>query len=183
MRALLAPLVLSALSLAACARQDVKAPADYPLAGSLSGNWGASPRLRLALVGTGIPVAVSTNSAIAQNVVSTGTNTWSFGFDLPSPPLPNVAGVYQVVAFDDANNDASLTLGEPVARNRQWLVYSPLGGSFAAVDIPEFLPGQGAELLPAMTVARGWNLLDRSQPMGAANPRAVTKVSGYDISR
>ncbi|PNY82006.1 hypothetical protein [Deinococcus koreensis] len=183
MRRLLLPLILSALSLAACARQDVKEPADYPLSGTISGTWGSAPRLRLALVGTGVPVAVSTNSAIPQNVVSAGAGSWTFGFDLPSPPLPNVAGVYQVVAFDDANNDANLNLGEPFARNRQWLVYSPLGGSFAAITIPEFMPGESSDLLPAMTVSAGWNLLDRGQPLGAANPRPVTKVTGYTISR
>jgi hypothetical protein len=174
--------VLPALLLGACAQPSVKAPAEYPLSGVLGGGWGTSPHLRLALVGSGFPVAVSTNSAVGQNVVDRGDGTWAFGFDLPSPPLPNVAGVYQVVAFDDANNDARLSLGEPFARNRQWLVYSPVRATLPALSIPDFLPGVN-EGLPELTVSAGWNVYDRAQPLGADNPRGVQTVTGYDISR
>ncbi|WP_309572921.1 hypothetical protein [Deinococcus sp.] len=182
MRLIRLPAVLPALILAACGQPAVKAPADYRLSGALAGDWGASPHLRLALVGTGVPVAVSTNSAIAQNVVEKGDGTWAFGFDLPSPPLPNVAGVYQVVAFDDTNNDARLSLGETFARNRQWLVYSPVSGTVPAVSIPDFLPGE-SEGLPELTVSAGWNVYDRSQALSATNPHAASKITGYDISR
>lgn len=181
MRSLLPAALLLPLILAACGQAEVKAPADYALSGTLAGDWGASPRLRLALVGTGVPVAVTNNSGIAQNVVGAGANTWQYGFDLPN--IPGVAGVYQVVAFDDANNDARLTLGETVARNRLWLVFSPSDGTFGPLELPDTWPGGGAEVLPEMTVSRGWNLFDRSQPAGGANPRPVTKVTGYDISR
>ncbi|MBB5376167.1 hypothetical protein HNQ07_001624 [Deinococcus metalli] len=174
-------LLLPGLLLAACSQPAVKAPDDYRLSGTLGGDWGSSPHLRLALVGTGFPVAVSMNSAIAQNVVADG-GTWAFGFDLPSPPLPNVAGVYQVVAFDDSNNDARLSVGEPFARNRQWLVYSPVSGTMPAVTIPDFLPGEN-EGLPALTVSAGWNVYDRAQALSATNPRGVSKITGYDISR
>lgn len=180
MRALL-PTLFMTLTLAACGKTEVKAPVDYPLSGTLSGAWGSSPRLRLALVGSGIPNPVTTNSAIGQNVVPLGAGSYSFGFELPTPPLPNIAGVYQVVAFDDANNDAQLNLGEPFARNRQWLVYSPVGGTVGPVNLPDFLGG--AEALPEMTVGRGWNLLDRAQPLSPTNPRPVTRLTGYDISR
>lgn len=181
MRPLLPALLLLPLALAACGKQQVKPPADYALSGQLGGNWGASPRLRLALVGTGVPVAVTNNGAVAQNVVSTGVNTWNYGFDLPG--IPNVAGVYQVVAFDDANNDAHLSLGETVARNRLWLIFSPAGGTFGPLDLPDTWPGGGAEVLPAMTVSRGWNVYDRSQALGDGNPRAFTKITDYNISR
>ncbi|CAM3506475.1 hypothetical protein [Deinococcus frigens] len=181
MRKLLPGFLLFPLTLAACGQQGVKAPADYPLSGSLGGDWGSSPKLRLALVGTGVPVAVTNDSAVAQNVVSTGVNTWQYGFDLPN--IPGVAGVYQVVAYDDANNDARLSLGETVARNRLWLVFSPAGGTFGPFELPDNWPGGGAELLPEMKVTRGWNLYDRSQTLGDGNPRPVTKITGYDISR
>ncbi|THF87693.1 hypothetical protein E7T09_00125 [Deinococcus sp. KSM4-11] len=178
----LSALVLPALILAACGQTSVKAPADYRLSGTLAGDWGAAPHLRLALVGTGFPVAVSTNSSIAQNVVANSDGTWAFGFDLPSPPLPNLAGVYQVVAFNDANNDARLTLGETFARNREWLVYSPVSGTIPAVSIPDFLPGE-SEGLPELKVSAGWNLYDRTQALTATNPHGVQTVTGYDISR
>ena len=180
MRSLLPAALLLSLTLAACGQQEVKAPADYALSGTIGGDWGTAPRLRLALVGTGVPVAVTNNSGIAQNVVSAGATSWQYGFDLPG--IPGLAGVYQVVAFDDANNDAKFTLGETVARNRLWLVFSPAGGTFGPLDLPESWPG-GGELLPEMTVSRGWNLYDRSQALGDGNPRAVTKITGYDISR
>ena len=181
MRPVLSAALLLPLALAACGRAEVKAPAEYPLSGQIAGDWGAAPKLRLALVGTGVPVAVTNDSAIGQNVVAAGANTWQYGFDLPG--LPNVAGVYQVVVFDDANNDARLNLGEPVARNRLWLVFSPLGGTFGPVNVPDSWPGGGAEVLPEMTVSRGWNLYDRGRALGEANPRAVTRITGYDLSR
>lgn len=181
MRSLLLAALLLPLTLAACGQQGVKVPADYALSGSLGGDWGTSPKLRLALVGSGVPVAVTNDSTIAQNVVSTAANSWQYGFDLPN--IPGVAGVYQVVAYDDANNDARLSLGETVARNRQWLVFSPAGGTFGPFELPDNWPGGGTELLPQMTVSRGWNLYDRSQALGDANPRAVGKITGYDISR
>lgn len=180
MRTRLTAALLLPLTLAACGQQTVKAPADYALSGTIGGDWGASPRLRLALVGTGVPVAVTSDSGVAQNVVGTGTNTWQYGFDLPG--LPGVAGVYQVVAFDDANNDARLTLGETVARNRLWLIFSPAGGTFGPLDLPASWPG-GGELLPQMTVSRGWNVYDRSAALGDGNPRAASKITDYDISR
>lgn len=180
MRSLLPAALLLPLILAACGQQEVKAPADYALSGTIGGDWGASPRLRLALVGTGVPVAVTNDSGIAQNVVSSGVNTWQYGFDLPG--IPGVAGVYQVVAFDDANNDARLTLGETVARNRLWLIFSPAAGTFGPLDLPESWPG-GGELLPQMTVSRGWNVYDRSVALGDGNPRSVGKITNYDISR
>jgi len=34
-----------------------------------------------------------------------------------------------------------------------------------------------------MTVAQGWNLYDRAQPLGAGNPRPGHPVTGYDLSR
>lgn len=175
-------LMLPALLLAACGQTSVKAPSDYRLSGTLAGEWGTSPRPRLALVGTGVPVAVSTNSTVAQNVVDNGNDTWLYGFDLPNTPLPNVAGVYQVVAFNDTNNDARLNIGETVARNRQWLIYSPVSTTTQPITIPDFLPGEN-EGLPALTVSAGWNLYDRSQGPSATNPRGVQTITGYDISR
>ena len=175
---LLIPLTLT---LAACGSRDVQAPDTYDLSGTIGGDWGENPRLRLALVGTGLPGAVTNDSNQGQNIVSRGANTWEFGFDLPG--IPAVAGVYQVVAFNDANNDAAFNVGERFARNRQWLIYSALSGNFPAVKVPEFLPGGGEELLPAMQVEQGWNLYDRNFPLGDANPRPAGKVTGYDLSR
>ena len=173
--------LLLPLTLAACGRDEVKAPADYALSGTISGDWGASPRLRLALIGGGVPIAATNRSDIAQHAVSTGVNTWQYGFDLPG--VPNVVGVYQVVAYDDANNDATFNLGEPVARNRLWLVFSPKSGTYGPFNVPQDWPGGGTELLPEMTVSQGWNVYDRSQALGKGNPRAASKITGYDISR
>ena len=177
-----APLFLLPLLLAACGSPEVKAPDAYDVSGTISGDWGASPRLRLALVGTGLPGAVTNDSRRGQNIVNTGTGSWQFGFDLPN--VPAGAGVYQVVVFDDANNDATFNpLTEKFARNRQWLIYSALSGVLPAVQVPAFLPGGGEELLPEMHVERGWNLYNRNLPLSGSNPSPAAKVSGYDLSR
>ncbi|GBF07656.1 hypothetical protein DAERI_160034 [Deinococcus aerius] len=176
--ALLLPLTLI---LAACGSRGVQAPDTYDLSGTIGGDWGQNPRLRLALVGTGLPGVVTNDSARGQNIVSTGVNTWQFGFDLPG--IPAVAGVYQVVVFDDANNDATFNVGERFARNKQWLIYSALGGNIGPVNVPAFLPGGGEELLPAMHVEQGWNLYNRNFPLSDTNPSPAGKVTGYDLSR
>ncbi|MBZ9712280.1 hypothetical protein [Deinococcus multiflagellatus] len=172
-------LPLSLLTLTACRPQNVRPPEAYPLSGSVAGDWGQNPHLRLALVGTGLPVAVTNTSTIDQNIVSTGVNTWAFGFDLPT--IPSVAGVYQVVVFDDSNNNARFDVGESFARNRQWLVFSPVDANLDAISIPEYLGG--AEVLPAMSVKRGWNLYDKAQPLSGANPSPFLKLSTYVLSR
>lgn len=174
-------LLLLPLVLAACGARSVQPPEHYDLSGTVSGAWGENPRLRLALVGTGLPGVVTNDSNQSQNLVPAGPNTWAFGFDLPS--IPAVAGVYQVVVFHDANNDAAFNIGERFARNRQWLIYSPVNGTFAAVKVPEFLPGNGSDLLPEMHLNQGWNFYDRALPLGETNPRPAGKVTGYDLSR
>lgn len=164
-----------ALALAACGSRGVKAPDAYDLSGTLGGDWGDSPRLRLTLVGTGFPNAVTNDGNQPQNVVGTGPNTWTFGFDLPG--VPSAVGAYQVIAYDDRDNSGTYSLGEAFARNRQWLIYSVVGGTSSPVVV------NGEEILPAMTVERGWNLYDRREPLGAGNPRSVARVTGYDLSR
>ncbi|MDL2344358.1 hypothetical protein QOL99_09350 [Deinococcus sp. MIMF12] len=170
-----------ALLLAACGSRDVKPPDAYDLSGTVGGDWGTEPRLRLALVGAGFPSAVTNDGNQPQNVVrSAEQNTWRFGLDLPrSPSLATVAGVYQVIVYNDANNSGDFNVGETFARNRQWLIYSEFGGDLPAVK----LPGSDEVLIDKTTVARGWNLYDRARPLGTDNPRPVTTVTGYDISR
>jgi hypothetical protein len=164
------------LSLAACGSREVKAPDAYDLSGAIGGDWGETPRLRLALVGTGFPTAVTNDGNQPQNVVPDGVNAWTFGFDLPN--VPAVAGAYQVIVYNDTNNTGSYNVGESFARNRQWLIYSAFSGDFPAVTLPG-----GEELLPAMTVERGWNLYNRNFPLSAGNPSPAGKVTGYDLSR
>lgn len=171
-------LVLPLLALAACNRETVKAPGDYDLSGTLGGGWNTDARLRLALVGAGVPGVLTNNAALSQTPLTAGQ---SFGVNLPG--IPDVVGVYQVIAFDDRNNNAQFDPGEPFARNRQWLMFSPRAGEIPALKVPENLPGGGEEVLPAMNVARGWNLYDRAQPLGSTNPRSGAKVTGYDLSR
>ncbi|MBB5235799.1 hypothetical protein [Deinococcus budaensis] len=174
---LLLPLTLL---LAACGSREVQAPGAYDLSGTIGGDWGENPRLRLALVGTGFPTALTNDGNQPQNVVSSGLNSWNFGFDLPrSPSVATVAGVYQVIAYNDANNTGTYEPGETFARNRQWLIYSEFGGDIPAVK----LPGSGEELTPAMTVERGWNLYNRNFPLSGSNPSPAGRVTGYDISR
>ncbi|MFT2721785.1 hypothetical protein ACMT4L_17480 [Deinococcus sp. A31D244] len=181
MRSVLPALLLLSAALVACRPHEVRAPDAYPLSGTVAGRWGDSPRLRLALIGTGVPGALTNKSDIGQNVVGSSLNGWQFGFELPAPGVFNVAGVYQVVAFDDANNDAQYDVGETVARNRKWLVVSPTDANIPAVTLPAFLGG--GEALPAMTVRSGWNVYDQSQPLGSANPVPFTTLLGYDLSR
>lgn len=181
-RLLLVP-ALAAL-LAACQSQSVQTPEQYDLSGTLRGDWGSSPHLRLALVGTGLPDVFTNDSARSQNVVSSALTpgTRTFGFDLPN--FPNLVGVYQMVAFDDANNNARYDVGEPVARNRIWLIYSPTDTTTPAVNIPAQFPwASGEEAIPALSVGAGWNVYDRSQRISGSNPYQADKITGYDISR
>ncbi|WP_034386085.1 hypothetical protein [Deinococcus sp. YIM 77859] len=172
--ALLLPLLLS---LTACGSRDVQPPEAYDVSGTIGGDWGERPRLRLALVGVGFPSAVTNDGNQPQNVVD-GAGGWTFGFDLPrSPTVATVAGVYQVVVYNDLDNSGTYNLGEPFARNRQWLIYSLVGGEIPAVEV------NGEEITPAMTVSSGWNLYDRRKPLSAANPSPASKVTGYDLSR
>lgn len=179
MRPLPLLLPLLALPLAACGPKDVKVPGAYNLSGTLGGDWGPNPRLRLALVGVGFPSAVANSGNLPQNVVpKSEPNSWSFGLDLPrSPKLATVAGVYQVIAYNDRDNTGTYDVGEPFARNQQWLIYSALGGEIPAVEVG------GTEVTPKMKVVSGWNLYDRRQPLGSGNPQAVERVTGYDLSR
>lgn len=181
MRSVLPALLLLSVVLVACRPETVRAPDAYPLSGTVSGRWGDSPRLRLALVGTGVPGAVRNDSAIGQNLEGNGLSGWQFGFELPAPGVFNVAGVYQVVAFDDANNNARYDLGETVARNRKWLVVSPVAARLPEVTLPELLGG--GEVLPAMTVRSGWNVYDQSQALSGTNPAPFTTLTSYDLSR
>ena len=180
MKRLLPGLALLASLLAACSRTATPV-ADHDLSGTLAGasTWTAP---RFALVGTGIPNIFTNRGNLSQSTAPAAAGSLSFGVDLPT--FPDVAGVYQIVAYNDNDGSGTYTIGEPFARNRQWLIFSPAGGDIPAVNLPEQLPWAGGEeALPAMTVARGWNLYDRSQPLGTANPHAAAKVTGYDISR
>ena len=168
--------------LSACRGQDTLPPEQYNLSGTLHGDWGAGARLRLALVGTGLPNVLTNDSTYRQNVVLRGAGTYGFGFDLPS--FPNLVGVYQVVAFDDANNNAKYDIGEKVARNRLWLMYSPADTTTPTVNIPAEFPWEaGEEAIPAMTLKRGWNVYDRSQRLSESNPYSAAKITGYEIYR
>jgi hypothetical protein len=160
------------LALAACGPRSIQAPDAYDVSGSLGGNWGTDSRLRLALVGAGFPEVVTNNSNLAQNIIVTGINTWNFGVDLPN--VPGVAGVYQVVVYNDANNNANLDATEvdSVARNQQWLIYSQVGGNIPAT-----------RFTPEMNVSQGWNLYDKREAISTGNPRPGQKVTGYDLSR
>ena len=173
-----AALLLALLALSACGKQTVKAPGDYDLSGTLGGKWDAGARLRLALVGAGVPNVVTNTANLAQTPLQPGA---AFGVNLPG--IPDALGLYQVIAFDDANNNGTFDPGETFARNRQWLIFSPRGGEIPALKVPEGLPSAGEEALPAMTVAQGWNVYDRARPLGASNPRPGGKVTGYDLSR
>lgn len=168
--------------LVACQSAEVKTPESYNLSGTISGSWGQQPRLRLALVGTGLPNVYTNDSTYGQNVVDNHNGTYSYGFDLPN--FPNLVGVYQVVAFNDANNDATYDIGEEVGRNFQWLIYSPSDTTTPAVKIPEQFPwAAGEEAIPALKVSKGWNVFDRTQPTSINNPRPAGTITGYDITR
>lgn len=176
------PLLLLPLFLVACGGKDVLAPQDYDLSGTLHGDWGATPNLRLALVGTGIPNVFTNDSTYAQNIVKVSDTTRQFGMDLPR--FPNLAGVYQVIAFNDRNNNAKYDVGEPVARNRLWLIYSPADATTPAVNLPaEFPWAAGEEAIPELNVKSGWNVYNRAENISPSNPAPVSKVTGYDIYR
>ncbi|WP_261664528.1 hypothetical protein [Deinococcus sp. Marseille-Q6407] len=160
------------------ARTRPRLPQDHDLSGLISGEWGENPKLRLNLVGAGFPQALTSRSTLPQQVSARPEDEggWQYGVDLPG--VPAAAGVYQIIAFNDINGNATYEPGEPFARNSQYLIYSVYGGDWSGFQFRDWLN------IPAMSVSRGWNLYDASQPLGAGNPRAATaKLSGYDLPR
>lgn len=181
------PLLLLPLTLllAACGSREIKPPEAYDVSGTISGDWGEKPQLRLALVGFGLPDAFKNDSRYEQTVVPQTDGGWRFGLNLP--PVPDVLGVYQVVVFADRDGDARLDPEElrDTARNRQWLLFSPATFVTDPVKLPasDYLPDWDGEVLPALKVQRGWNLYNRARPTDDTNPSPAGKVTGYDLSR
>ncbi|WP_102126082.1 hypothetical protein [Deinococcus planocerae] len=169
MRPLALLLLPLTLGLAACGPRGVQAPEAYDVSGTVSGDWGTGPMLRLALVGSGFPSVVTNESGRAQTPFPANGNPWTFGFDLPN--IPGVFGVYQIVAYNDANNNAQYDIGESFARNSQWLVYSSVGGNVPATQVT-----------PELNVEQGWNVYDRRAGTLRPGPPSE-KITGYDISR
>ncbi|UFA49751.1 hypothetical protein [Deinococcus radiophilus] len=160
------------LLLAGC-QTAPKAPADHDVTGTITGEWREGAKLRLNLVGVGFPTTVTSTSNLKQNV-SAGEEGWTFGVDLPA--YPNLAGVYQIAAFDDTSGDATYDPGEQFARNTLYLVFSP-----ATTEVGPWT--WEPVTIPKMNVERGWNLYDSSEDLGAAKPRSVTKVTSYNLHR
>ncbi|MPY67072.1 hypothetical protein F8S09_10275 [Deinococcus sp. SDU3-2] len=178
-----------ALLLAACGSREARPPEAHDLSGTVSETWAEKPRL--ALVGIGLPDAFKNESRYEQTAVRQSDGTWTFGMDLP--PVPDVLGVYQVVAFVDRDGDARFDPDEvgQAARNRQWLIFSPADMESKRVTISassrlrEYFPEWDGEVLPALRLKRGWNLYDHAAALTGDNPRPVKKEGepGYDLSR
>ncbi|ADY26859.1 hypothetical protein Deipr_1726 [Deinococcus proteolyticus MRP] len=173
----LRPLLVSAamLPLLAACQSAPRLPADHDLSGTISGEWREDANLRLNLVGAGFPQTVTNTSNLAQNKLAQPQGGWQYGVDLPA--APNVVGAYQVIAFDDINNDAQYDVGEPFARNNQFLIFSLQPGEFAGYKSGEWLN------IPPLKVNRGWNLYDASLPVGNGNPRSMERLTDYNLHR
>lgn len=171
------------VGLVACQRGGVKPPENYDVSGTITGDWGQSPKLRLALVGTGLPDVMTNKGNLPQNVPDLPTDGgWHYGVDIPT--VPSILGLYQIVAYDDTDNSGTFNLGEPVARNRQYLIFSPTTRHTDEVKMPDLpLLPKTATLLPAMDLTRGWNLYDASQPLDSLNPRPLDKIMNYNLGR
>lgn len=179
MKRLIPTTLLFPALLAACGEKTVQTPDAYNLSGTLYGDWGTSPNLRLALVGTGLPDIFTNESTREQVMVPAGEGR-RFGFDLPR--FPDIVGIYQVIAFNDANNNAKYDIGETFARNRLWLIFSPKDATTPAIKIPANFPwAADEEAIPSMTVKSGWNVYDRAQQLSSSNPRPGSKITGYDL--
>lgn len=163
------------LLLAGCqtAPTPPRAPADYDVSGAITGEWREGANLRVGVMGVSFPEGPINRSTLPQDVVPQPDGSWVYGLDLPTSL--SVGGAYQVIVFDDENNDATYTLGEPFARNSKYLMYSLQGARFPGLTEPV--------QLPALNVQRGWNLYDSRAELGPENPRPVTRVTGYDLER
>ena len=181
-RSLLLAAALPAV-LSACHAPGTRAPDTYDLSGHISGEWPApaqDARLRLALVGTGFPGVLTNQANLPQSVtLETAADAaeprWIYGVDLPA--LPSAAGVYQVIAYSDQDGSGTYSLGEPLARGSQWLVYSVAGGTLPEQTLP------GGVTTPALQVRAGWNVYDAALGLTPGNPRPFEKLSGYDLRR
>lgn len=180
---------LSCLGLSACGSPEVvKVPNKYAISGSISGKWSTDDnlqRLRLALVGVGVPNIFKSESTFPQNVVpnqATQDKTnpiYQFGADIPINV--NLVGAYQLVAFVDKNNDATFNFGEPSANNpKLWLIYSSSNGTIGPFKTPKEWPLGGEISIPKINVAAGWNLYDLNKPLSETNPRQVRGDKSFD---
>lgn len=175
------------MSLVSCASSVVKHPERYSISGTINAKWpkqNDTSRLRFALFGVGFPSTIKRQNNLSQNaVLDRENNVYNFGVDLPN--RPDLAGVYQIVAYLDLNNDGDHNWGEPIANNHMWLIYSSGDARTPQVKIPDGMPWAGVAIIPALQVKSGWNLYDVSQaPNTTANPRPIDAnrgIANYDI--
>ena len=111
-------LLLLPLTLASCGLFGT--PKNYDVTGTLSGTAPAGT-VKLAVVGVGLTGVV--NADVPQIAVAL-PSTQKFALD-----YPNVAdGIYQVIAYVDANGDGKYNVGETRTQNNgKYLIYSTNG--------------------------------------------------------
>ena len=144
-------LLLAPLALASCGLLGT--PKTYDVSGTISGTAPGSP-IKLALVGVSSTGAV--NADVAQ-VAVTVFDARKFSVDYPDSPAP---GIYQVIAYVDANGDGKYNATEKRTENNgKYLIYS---ASDATVD--------------SVTVKSGWNLF---QGTTVTQPGRITN---YDLN-
>lgn len=169
-------------ALVACGQQEAVDIKDHDVTGTISGDWGQDAKVRLALVGGGLPNLVVNKGNLRQNLkLDETTKKYNFGVELNSGG--NAVGLYQVVAYNDIDGNGELGLNEQPARNNKFLFYSPSNKDFDGIKIT--LPkeiGISIEVnLPKMTLKKGWNLFNADQAVTDTNPVALSKITNYDI--
>ena len=145
-------LLLAPLALASCGVFGT--PTTYDVSGTISGTAPGSP-IKLALVGVS---ATGVVNADVNQVAVTVFDAKKFSVDYPDAPA---AGIYQVIAYVDANGDGKYNIGEARTENNgKYLIYSANGGTLGSL----------------VGLKAGWNLL---QGTTVSQPGRITN---YDLN-
>lgn len=150
----LALLTLLPLTLGSCGLFGT--PKTYAVSGTISGTQ-PSGNVKMAVLGVSASGVVNAN--VGQIAIPTfDNNTKKFSVDYPSNPAD---GVYQVIAYIDANGDSKYNVGETRTKNNNmYLVYSKSGGTVETL----------------LGIKAGWNLV---QGTTVTQPGTITN---YDLS-
>ncbi|WP_291423582.1 hypothetical protein [Deinococcus sp.] len=148
-------LVLTALLpllLAACGIGGT--PKNYDVSGTISGKQ-PSGALKMAVVGVSLGGVV--NTATGQIAISSPDGK-KFSVDYPLSPAD---GLYQVIAYIDADGNGKYNLGElRTANNNKYLAYAKSGGGLASL----------------VGLRAGWNYV-----IGTAVTQP-SRITDYDLS-
>lgn len=176
--------LLAAALVVSCGPKAPTPVKNHDVTGQISGDWGKDAKVRLAVVGGGLPNLFVNEGALDQKLeFDSATKIYKFGVNLDN--VKNDIGAYQIVAYNDISGNGKLDLKEPFARNDKFMIYSPKDQTYGGVKIkfPKEVPIKVDINFPKMTLKEGWNMFDTKKAVGADNPVSVSKFTEYNIAK